>query len=212
MIDVALDEARAGLAEGGIPIGAALFAADGTLLGRGHNRRVQDGDPSMHAETAAFRAAGRQRDYRSTTMVTTLSPCWYCSGLVRQFGIGAVVVGEARTFSGGHDWLAEHGVAVTVLNDERCAALMADFVAARPELWFEDIGQVPCPVLPNGPGAGPPRASVRACAPTPPRPAPRRPATRPTRTASGCAGWSRPWCGAMRCRCTSRSGRSAARP
>ena len=88
--DVALDEARAGLAEGGIPIGAALFAADGTLLGRGHNRRVQDGDPSMHAETAAFRAAGRQRDYRTTIMVTTLSPCWYCSGLVRQFGIGAV--------------------------------------------------------------------------------------------------------------------------
>jgi cytosine deaminase len=97
----------------------------------------------MHAETAAFRAAGRQRDYRSTTMVTTLSPCWYCSGLVRQFGIGAVVVGEARTFSGGHDWLAEHGVAVTVLDDERCAALMRDFIAARPELWFEDIGQVP---------------------------------------------------------------------
>src|SRR5204862_1344573 len=115
LLEVAIAEARAGLAEGGIPIGAALFAADGTLLGRGHNRRVQDGDPSMHAETAAFRAAGRQRDYRGTIMVTTLSPCWYCSGLVRQFGIGAVVVGEARTFSGGHDWLAEHGVAVTLL-------------------------------------------------------------------------------------------------
>ena len=113
-----LDEARAGLAEGGIPIGAALFAADGTLLGRGHNRRVQDGDPSMHAETAAFRAAGRQRDYRKTVMVTTLSPCWYCSGLVRQFGIGAVVIGEARTFTGGHDWLAEHGVEVTLLDDD----------------------------------------------------------------------------------------------
>ena len=137
---LAVEEARAGLAEGGIPIGAALFAADGTLLGRGHNRRVQDGDPSMHAETAAFRAAGRRRHYRDTTMVTTLSPCWYCSGLVRQFGIGRVVVGEATTFSGGHDWLAEHGVTVTVLDDQECVALMTDFIAARPDLWSEDIG------------------------------------------------------------------------
>ena len=140
MLEVALEEARSGLAEGGIPIGAALFAADGTLLGRGHNRRVQDDDPSMHAETAAFRAAGRQRDYRSTLMVTTLSPCWYCSGLVRQFGIGAVVVGEARTFTGGHDWLAEHGVRITVLDDPECVALMSAFIEARPDLWFEDIG------------------------------------------------------------------------
>ena len=143
LLDVALDEAEVGLDEGGIPIGAALFAANGALLGRGHNRRVQDDDPSMHAETAAFRDAGRQRDYRSTVMVTTLSPCWYCSGLVRQFGIGAVVVGEARTFYGGHDWLAEHGVAVTVLDDERCVELMTDFIAARPELWYEDIGEIP---------------------------------------------------------------------
>jgi cytosine/creatinine deaminase len=141
MLDVALAEARAGLAEGGIPIGAALFAADGTLLGRGHNRRVQDGDPSMHAETAAFRAAGRQRDYSSTIMVTTLSPCWYCSGLVRQFGIGTVLIGEARTFHGGHDWLAEHGVKITVLDDERCAGLMTGFIAAQPQLWHEDIGE-----------------------------------------------------------------------
>lgn len=141
MLEVALAEARAGLAEGGIPIGAALFTADGQLLGRGRNRRVQDGDPSVHAETAAFRAAGRRRDYRSTVMVTTLSPCWYCSGLVRQFGIGAVVVGEARTFAGGHDWLAEHGVAVTVLDDERCVALMTDFIRDRPKLWNEDIGE-----------------------------------------------------------------------
>ena len=143
MLAVAVEEARAGLAEGGIPIGAALFGADGTLLGRGHNRRVQDGDPSMHAETAAFRAAGRQRTYRGTTMVTTLSPCWYCSGLVRQFGISRVVVGEAATFHGGHDWLAEHGVEVTVLDDDRCVALMTDFIAARPELWNEDIGEAP---------------------------------------------------------------------
>lgn len=141
MLAVAVEEARAGLAEGGIPIGAALFDEHGELLGRGRNRRVQDGDPSMHAETAAFRAAGRMRGYRWTTMVTTLSPCWYCSGLVRQFGIGRVVVGEARTFSGGHDWLAEHGVGITVLDDPECVRLMTDFVAARPELWFEDIGE-----------------------------------------------------------------------
>jgi len=141
LLETALAEARAGLAEGGIPIGAALFARDGALLGSGHNRRVQDDDPSMHAETAAFRAAGRQRDYRDTIMVTTLSPCWYCSGLVRQFRIGAVLVGEARTFVGGHDWLAEHGTRVRVLDDERCVTLMREFVAARPELWNEDIGE-----------------------------------------------------------------------
>ena len=128
------------MASGGIPIGAALVGADGTVLGRGHNRRVQDGDPSVHGETAAFRDAGRQRDYRRTTMVTTLSPCWYCSGLIRQFNIGAVVIGEARTFVGGHGWLAEHGVRVTLLDDQRCVRLMADFIAAKPELWHEDIG------------------------------------------------------------------------
>lgn len=142
-IEVALDEARAGSASGGIPIGAALVGPDGTVLGRGHNRRVQDDDPSVHGETAAFRAAGRQRDYRATTMVTTLSPCWYCSGLIRQFGIGAVLIGESRTFTGGHDWLAEHGVAVTVLDDRRCVALMEEFVRARPDLWNEDIGVAP---------------------------------------------------------------------
>ncbi|WUD73872.1 nucleoside deaminase [Streptomyces sp. NBC_00510] len=141
MLATAVAEARAGLAEGGIPIGAALYGPDGrTVLGRGRNRRVQDGDPSMHGETAAFRAAGRQRTYRGTTMVTTLSPCWYCSGLVRQFGISRVVIGEARTFHGGHDWLAEHGVEIVLLDDPECVALMTEFVAARPELWNEDIG------------------------------------------------------------------------
>ena len=140
MLDVAVGEARKGLSEGGIPIGAALFSADGVLLGSGHNRRVQDDDPSVHGETDAFRAAGRQRDYRSTTMVTTLSPCWYCSGLVRQFGISRVVIGEAQSFSGGHDWLAEHGVGITLLEDAECIRLMREFIAARPELWYEDIG------------------------------------------------------------------------
>ena len=140
MLAVAVAEARVGLAEGGIPIGAALFGADGALLGRGHNRRVQDGDPSMHGETAAFRNAGRQRSYRGTTMVTTLSPCWFCSGLVRQFGISRVVIGEARTFYGGHDWLAEHGVDVVVLDDADCVQIMTDFIATAPHLWNEDIG------------------------------------------------------------------------
>ncbi|MGW4717517.1 nucleoside deaminase [Nocardia sp. NPDC004260] len=140
MLDVAYDEALRGLAEGGIPIGAALFDAGGALLGRGRNRRVQSGDPSMHAETDAFRAAGRRRDCRDTIMVTTLSPCWYCSGLVRQFGIGSVVVGESQTFSGGHEWLAGHGVAVTVLEDRRCIELMTRFIAEHPALWHEDIG------------------------------------------------------------------------
>ncbi|WP_330306526.1 MULTISPECIES: nucleoside deaminase [unclassified Streptomyces] len=137
----AVAEARAGLAEGGIPIGAALYGADGTLLGSGHNRRVQDDDPSMHAETAAFRNAGRQRTYRGTTMVTTLSPCWYCSGLVRQFGISRVVIGEAETFHGGHDWLAEHGVDIVVLDDPECTSLMRDFIKNNPALWNEDIGE-----------------------------------------------------------------------
>jgi cytosine deaminase len=141
MLAVALEEARAGLAEGGIPIGAALFTRDGMLLGSGHNRRVQDDDASTHAETDAFRRAGRRRDYASTVMVTTLSPCWYCTGLVRQFGIGAVVVGETTNFVGGHESLAELGVEVIVLDDPECTALLGDFIAAHPELWDEDIGR-----------------------------------------------------------------------
>ncbi|MGO1057276.1 nucleoside deaminase [Crossiella sp. CA198] len=141
MLAVALDEARSGRAEGGIPIGAALFGADGRLLGRGRNRRVQDGDASMHGETSAFRNAGRQSSYRGTTMVTTLSPCWYCSGLIRQFGIGNLIVGESRTFTGQHEWLAEHGVQVTLLDDPECVTLMTEFIAANPKLWHEDIGE-----------------------------------------------------------------------
>ncbi|MFD2416093.1 nucleoside deaminase [Amycolatopsis pigmentata] len=141
LLAVAREEALIGKAEGGIPIGAALFTIDGELLGRGRNRRVQDGDPSMHAETAAFRDAGRRRHYRDTVMVTTLSPCWYCSGLVRQFAIPHVVIGEARTFSGGHDWLAGHGTRITILDDPACVEAMTEFIAERPDLWFEDIGQ-----------------------------------------------------------------------
>jgi len=138
---VATAEARRGAEAGGIPIGAALFDAEGRLLGRGHNRRVQDGDASMHAETNAFRNAGRQRSYRDTVMVTTLSPCWYCSGLVRQFGIGRVIVGDDRNFLGGQDWLAEYGVEVTVVNNPELVAMMGAFIESNPELWNEDIGE-----------------------------------------------------------------------
>ncbi|AUZ54227.1 nucleoside deaminase [Stenotrophomonas acidaminiphila] len=141
LLDTAIAEARQGLAEGGIPIGAALYHNDGRLLGCGHNRRVQEGDPSIHGETDAFRKAGRQRGYRDTIMVTTLAPCWYCSGLVRQFNIGTVVVGESVTFAGGIDWLRENGVRVIDLNDAGCIAMMRDFIADNPEVWNEDIGE-----------------------------------------------------------------------
>jgi cytosine deaminase len=141
MLHTALEEARAGAAEGGVPIGAALFDHDGTLLGRGHNRRVQDGDPSLHGETAAYKAAGRRRSYKDTIMVTTLAPCWYCSGLIRQFGIQTVVVGESRTFQGGIDWLrTDAGVTVIDLDSEACVTLLQAFVDAHPEIWDEDIG------------------------------------------------------------------------
>ena len=140
MLSVALDEARLGLSEGGIPIGAALFHRNGTLLGQGHNRRVQEDDASVHAETDAFRKAGRRRDYPDCVLVTTLSPCWYCSGLVRQFNIGAVVIGEATTFSGGHEWLEELGVEITILEDAECIELLSTFTHEHPELWNEDIG------------------------------------------------------------------------
>ncbi len=140
MLATAMTEAEAGLAEGGIPIGAALYSREGVLLGAGHNRRVQDDDASVHAETDAFRAAGRRRDYAECVMVTTLSPCWYCSGLIRQFNIGAVIIGEATNFSGGHEWLAELGVEVLVLDDPAPKALLASFIAEQPELWHEDIG------------------------------------------------------------------------
>src|SRR5207247_7654693 len=120
MLQIALEEARQGRAEGGIPIGAALFDRQGKLLGRGRNRRVQENDPSAHAETDAFRKAARQRGYRNTIMVTTLAPCWYCSGLVRQFRIGAVVAGESVNFAGGLDWLRDYGVEIYDLHSTVC--------------------------------------------------------------------------------------------
>lgn len=140
MLEAALDEARRGLAEGGIPIGAALFGADGRMISSGHNRRVQDGDASSHGETDAFRRAGRQTSYKGMTMVTTLAPCWYCSGLIRQFGFRRVIVGESRTFQGGVTWLRECGVEVIDLDSDACRELIEGFIRAHPDVWNEDIG------------------------------------------------------------------------
>jgi cytosine/creatinine deaminase len=141
MLEVALAEARRGFAEGGIPIGAAIFDETGKLLGAGHNRRVQNGDPSMHGETDAFRNAGRQRSYRSLAMVTTLAPCWYCSGLIRQFGFARVVVGESRTFQGGIEWLRSLGIEVIDLDSQECVDLLTAYIQKNPAVWNEDIGE-----------------------------------------------------------------------
>lgn len=141
MLEVALEEARIGFAEGGIPIGAAMFTRGGELVSRGRNRRVQEGDPSIHGETDAFRRAGRQRSYRDMIMVTTLAPCWFCSGLVRQFRIGTVVVGESRTFAGGAEWLRENGIEVIDLDSRECRELLETYIAHHPEVWNEDIGE-----------------------------------------------------------------------
>jgi len=141
MLDVAIEEAKLGLSEGGIPIGAALFNAEGKLLGRGHNCRVQENDPANHGETDAFRKAGRQRGYRNTIMVTTLAPCWYCSGLVRQFNIGTVIVGESINFRGGIDWLRENGVDVIDMNSGECIEMLRRYISENAEVWNEDIGE-----------------------------------------------------------------------
>jgi creatinine deaminase len=141
MLAIAIQEARQGLAEGGIPIGAAIFRADGTLVSSGHNRRVQHNDASAHGETDAFRNAGRQRSYRDLIMVTTLAPCWYCSGLIRQFGFRKVIVGESQTFQGGIDWLKESGVEIQDLNNQECIQLLTGYITANPEVWNEDIGE-----------------------------------------------------------------------
>ena len=141
MLEVAIAEAREGLAEGGIPIGAAIFDMSGKLVGFGHNRRIQNGDPSLHGETDAFRNAGRQRSYRNLIMVTTLAPCWYCSGLVRQFGFSTLVVGESRNFQGGVEWLRSLNVKVIDLDSEECASVLSEYIRANPEIWNEDIGE-----------------------------------------------------------------------
>jgi cytosine/creatinine deaminase len=141
LLAVAIEEAYQGFSEGGIPIGAALFHQDGTLLGRGHNRRVQENDPSVHGETDAFRKAGRQRRYQDTIMVTTLAPCWYCSGLIVQFRIGKVIVGESRTFRGGIDWLRERGIEVIEVDSAECVQLLGSYIHSHQDIWNEDIGE-----------------------------------------------------------------------
>lgn len=141
MLRVALAEARTGLAEGGIPIGAAIFNRQGEMISSGHNRRVQQNDPSIHGETDAFRRAGRQASYRDLIMVTTLAPCWYCSGLVRQFGFATVVIGESRNFSGGLDWLRSIGVEVIDVDSSECIRLLADYIRDNASVWNEDIGE-----------------------------------------------------------------------
>ena len=141
MLAIALAEARRGLAEGGIPIGAAIFDSSGKVVGAGRNRRVQSGDPSLHAETHAFQRAGRRRSYRDLIMVTTLAPCWYCSGLIRQFGFGTVIIGESRNFKGGVAWLRSLGITIIDLDSRECALMLGDYIRANPEVWNEDIGE-----------------------------------------------------------------------
>ena len=141
LLQVAIEEAKAGLSEGGVPVGACLADENGVILGRGHNQRVQQSDPTIHGETDAFKKAGRQRGYQKKIMVTTLAPCWYCSGLIRQFNIGTVVVGESVNFQGGVDWLRENGVNIIDLHDQECIQMMASFIAEKPNLWAEDIGE-----------------------------------------------------------------------
>src|ERR1700681_1045826 len=132
MLEVALAEARLGLTPGGISSGSAIFDSTGKLVGMGRNRRVQQGDPSVHGETDAFRKAGRQKSYRKLVMVTTLAPCWYCSGLVRQFGFGPLVFGESRNFQGGIEWLRSLGVKVIDLNSPVCVSMLAEYIRANP--------------------------------------------------------------------------------
>lgn len=141
-LEAAIEEARVGRDEGGIPIGSALVI-DGEIVGRGHNRRVQQGSVILHAEMDALEAAGRlpARSYRTAEIYTTLSPCSMCSGAVLLYGIPKVVVGENRTFMGAEDHLRANGVEVEVVDDERCVAMMREFASGHPELWNEDIGE-----------------------------------------------------------------------
>ena len=139
-MQAAIDEARKGLAEGGIPIGSAL-AKDGKLIASGHNKRVQDGDPVAHAEIDCLRNAGRIGSFQDTVLYSTLMPCYLCSGAVVQFGIKTVVVGESRTFPGAPEFMRAHGVEVVDLDLPECIAMMEQFIKERPELWNEDIGK-----------------------------------------------------------------------
>ncbi len=139
----ALAEAQRGFEEGGVPVGAVLVGVEGRLLGGGHNRRVQDGDPIAHGEMDCLRRVGRMRSYAGTTLYTTLTPCMMCTGTIIQFGIPRVVIGENRSFEGNEDFLRSKGVEVTVLDDPGCVALMQRFQREKPAVWAEDIGVDP---------------------------------------------------------------------
>lgn len=143
LLDAAIAQAKKSLAEGGIPIGSSLATPDGTIIAQGHNRRVQDDDPTAHAETVCIKAAGRRRDWHTLTLASTLSPCAMCTGTAILHRIPRVIIGEHQTFIGREDWLRAEGVEITLLNDQRCIALMTAFIAARPDLWNEDIGVPP---------------------------------------------------------------------
>jgi cytosine/creatinine deaminase len=138
-MEAAIQEAKQGRQEGGIPIGSVLVK-DGKILGRGHNKRVQDGDPVTHAEIDCLRNAGRVGSYRGTTLYSTLMPCYLCAGAVVQFGIKKVIVGESKTFSGAKEFMVSHGVEVVDLNLDNCEQMMSEFIETNPELWNEDIG------------------------------------------------------------------------
>lgn len=141
-IEAAIQEAKQGRQEGGIPIGSVLVK-DGKILGRGHNKRVQEGDPITHAEIDCLRNAGRVGNYRGTTLYSTLMPCYLCAGAVVQFGIKKVIVGESRTFPGAKDFMVSHGVEVVDLGLDECVQIMSEFIETNPELWNEDIGELP---------------------------------------------------------------------
>ena len=140
LMQLARAEAELSWSEGGIPVGAVLAREDGTVVARGHNQRVQSGDPTSHGETQCIRNAGRRRDWRELTLVTTLSPCPMCSGAIQLYGIPRVVVGENKTFQGPESILRSQGITVEILQNPECIALMKDFIQAKPELWNEDIG------------------------------------------------------------------------
>jgi cytosine deaminase len=140
-IKAAIDEARRGLGEGGIPIGSVLVRK-GKIIGRGHNKRVQDNDPILHAEIDCLRNAGRVGAYKDTVLYSTLMPCYLCAGAIVQFGIRKVISGESETFAGAREFMESHGVEVTDLNLDECKRLMKDFIKANPDLWKEDIGEL----------------------------------------------------------------------
>ena len=139
-LSAAIKEARKGLAEGGIPIGSVLVKGT-KIVGRGHNRRVQDSDPMAHAEIDCLKNAGRIGSYKDTTLYSTLMPCYLCAGAVVQFGIKKVIAGESRTFPGAKEFMVSHGVEVINLDDKECYTLMQDFIRKNPDLWNEDIGE-----------------------------------------------------------------------